>query len=89
MNVLLDECFAPDVADRLGELLPPEWRCNSVYLVGLDGTYNGALHELAKDAGLRCSGDEGLQHEARDASPDSGADRSDAVCRCEPCDEVR
>lgn len=33
MNVLLDECFAPDVADRLGELLPPEWECDSVYEV--------------------------------------------------------
>lgn len=51
MNVLLDECFAPDVADRLGELLPPEWKCDSVYLVDLNGTYNGTLHELAKEAG--------------------------------------
>ena len=44
MKVLLDECFAPDVAERLGELLPPEWTCDSVYLVNLDGTYNGTLH---------------------------------------------
>lgn len=51
MKVLLDECFAPDVADRLGELLPPEWTCASVYLVDLDGTYNGALHILATEAG--------------------------------------
>lgn len=51
MKVLLDECFAPEVADRLGELLPPEWTCDSVYLVDLDGTYNGTLHDLAKEAG--------------------------------------
>ena len=51
MKALLDECFAPDVADRLGELLPPEWTCDSVYLVNLDGTYNGTLHDLAKEAG--------------------------------------
>ena len=51
MKVILDECFAPDVADALGELLPPEWTCDSVYRMGLDGTYNGTLHELAKEAG--------------------------------------
>ena len=51
MKVLLDECFAPDVADRLGELLPPEWTCDSVYLVDLEGTYNSALHVLATEAG--------------------------------------
>lgn len=34
-----------------GELLPPQWTCDSVYLVDLDGTYNGTLHDLAKEAG--------------------------------------
>ena len=57
MNVLLDECFAPDdVADRLGELLPPEWKCDSVYAVDLGGTYNGTLHERGR---LRRVGDPG------------------------------
>lgn len=51
MNVLLDECFAPEVADQLAELLPPEWECDSVYGVNLDGTYNGTLHQMAKEAG--------------------------------------
>ena len=51
MKVLLDECFAPDVADHLRELLPPGWTCASVYQVDLDGTYNGALHDLATEAG--------------------------------------
>ena len=51
MRVILDECFAPDVADALDRLLPPEWTCDSVYQVGLDGTCNGTLHELAKEAG--------------------------------------
>lgn len=66
MNVLLDECFAPDVADALGELLPPEWRCTSVYLVGLDGTYNGTLHELKK-AGydVLVTRDYSMRHETR------------------------
>lgn len=67
MNVLLDECFAPDVADRLRELLPPEWRCSSVYLVGLDGTYNGILHELANEAGydVLVTRDYSMRHETR------------------------
>lgn len=65
MKVLLDECFAPDVAEHLAELLPPAWTCNSVYAVGLDGTYNGMLHELAKEAGydVLVTRDYSMRHE--------------------------
>ena len=53
MNVLLDECFAPDVADRLGELLP-EWECDSVYEVDLAAPTTAPSTRWRKRPATKC-----------------------------------